>query len=104
MLSVFGPHNRPSRISRRAALQIGGLGFTGLLWSDLLAERSFAAQSAPVANLKATFGKAKSCILLFNYGGPSHIDTWDLKPDAPAEVRGEFNSTATNVPGISISE
>lgn len=105
MLSLFGPHDRRSGLSRRAALQVGGLGFTGLLWSDLLAGNASAGQNGSESSkLSATFGKAKSCILLFNYGGPSHIDTWDLKPDAPAEVRGEFNSIASNVPGISISE
>src|SRR5215216_3872034 len=43
-------------------------------------------------------------IMLFLVGGPSHIDTWDPKPDAPAEVRGPFGTTATNVPGMQISE
>ena len=46
----------------------------------------------------------KSCILLFYYGGPSHLDTWDLKPNAPLEVRGEFRSAATVVPGLRICE
>jgi hypothetical protein len=46
----------------------------------------------------------KSCILLFYYGGPSHLDTWDPKPDAPAEVRGEFRSIATDVPGLRLCE
>ena len=50
------------------------------------------------------FGRAKSCILLFMRGGPGQLDTWDLKPDAPAEIRGEFKPIATNVPGITISE
>src|SRR5207247_7858326 len=48
--------------------------------------------------------KAKACIVVFNYGGPSHIDTFDLKPDAPAEIRGEFRPVATCVAGTSISE
>ena len=105
MLSLYGPDARRTGVTRRAALQIGGLGFTGLLWSDLLSQRSAAGQTGPGSpNLAATFGKAKSCILIFNYGGPSHLDTWDLKPDAPAEVRGEFQPIATNVPGISITE
>ena len=45
-----------------------------------------------------------NCIMLFLVGGPSHIDTWDPKPNAPAEVRGPFQPTATNVPGMHISE
>jgi hypothetical protein len=52
----------------------------------------------------AGFGRAKACIVMFMWGGPSHIDTWDLKPEAPAEVRGEFKPIDTNVAGISISE
>src|SRR5262249_51835013 len=85
-------------ISRREALRVGGLGFTGLAWADLFRNR--AAAAAP----KGTFGRAKACIIVFNYGGPSHLDLWDLKPDAPKEVRGEFNPTATNVPGVAICE
>jgi hypothetical protein len=46
----------------------------------------------------------RSCILIFYYGGPSHLDTWDMKPNAPREVRGEFRSIATRVPGIRVSE
>lgn len=49
-------------------------------------------------------GRAKACILLFMWGGPAHQDTWDLKPDAPAEIRGEFQPIATDVPGIQICE
>ena len=46
----------------------------------------------------------RSCILIFYYGGPSHLDSWDMKPHAPAEVRGEFRPIATRVPGLRISE
>ena len=56
-----------------------------------------AASAGPIAPIRA-------CILVFYYGGPSHIDTWDMKPDAPREVRGEFRPIATNVPGISVCE
>ncbi len=56
-------------------------------------------------NAKADAGSvAKSCILLVLTGGPSHLDTWDPKPDAPSEFRGPFRSIRTNVPGIEISE
>ncbi|MBI1913199.1 MAG: DUF1501 domain-containing protein [Planctomycetes bacterium] len=51
-----------------------------------------------------TFGQAQSCIFIYLFGGPSHIDIWDLKPNAPAEIRGEFRPRATNVPGVSITE
>lgn len=50
------------------------------------------------------FGQARSCILVYLFGGPSHIDIWDMKPAAPAEIRGEFKPQATNVPGIQITE
>jgi hypothetical protein len=88
-------------------LRVGGLGFTGLLWSDWLRSRAAAAGQTSVASqrpLAATFGKAKSCILVFNYGGPSHIDSFDLKPEAPVEIRGEFQPISTNVGGVSICE
>jgi hypothetical protein len=51
-----------------------------------------------------SFGQAKSCILIYLFGGPSHIDIWDMKPLAPPEIRGEFKPQATNVPGIQITE
>src|SRR5207245_5229401 len=51
-----------------------------------------------------SFGQAKSCILIYLFGGPSHIDIWDMKPQAPPEIRGEFKPQATNVPGIQITE
>ena len=51
-----------------------------------------------------SFGRARSCILLFMWGGPAHQDTWDLKPEAPAEIRGEFKPISTVVPGIDIGE
>jgi hypothetical protein len=112
MLSVLGRGVRLcDGITRREVLRVGGLGFTGLACSDLLRARA-AARSAsrehqrPEAGRRAAggFGKARACILIFNYGGPSHLDIWDLKPDAPPEIRGEFKPTATRVPGISITE
>jgi hypothetical protein len=99
MLSVLGRGVRLcDGISRREVLRVGGLGFTGLLWADCL--RARAAGKAKAGG----FGKAKACILVFNYGGPSHLDILDLKPDAPKEIRGEFKPIATRVPGVSITE
>ncbi len=99
MLSIPGRSVRLcDGITRREALRVGGLGFTGLAWPSLLRADT---KSPPASD---GFGRAKSCILIFNYGGPSHVDTWDLKPDAPTEVRGEFKPIATRVPGLSISE
>jgi len=105
MLSVLGRGIRLcDGISRREILRIGGLGFTGLMWSDLLRARASARQVTGRGRTPGAFGKAKSCILVFNYGGPSHLDIWDLKPDAPREIRGEFQPMVTRVPGMSITE
>lgn len=81
---------------RRVLLQAGALGITGLGFGGLSAVQQ--AQAA------LDSGSAKQCILLFMWGGPSQIDTFDPKPNAPAEVRGPFQSIATNVPGIEFSE
>src|SRR5262245_6665746 len=99
MLNLLGSDCRLcDGISRRDFLRIGGLGAAGLAMPELLAAREGSATS------RGGFGRAKSCILLFMRGGPGQLDTWDLKPDAPAEIRGEFKPIATNVPGIRISE
>src|SRR2546425_852323 len=88
---------------RLGAVPQGGLGAAGLTLADLLRARD--AQARPAAGpVAGTFGKAKACILLFMDGGPPHMDTFDLKPNAPAEIRGEFKPIATNVPDIQISE
>ena len=80
-------------LGRRRMLQAGTLGWLGLDLAGLLrAEQSRA--TTPI----------RSCILLFYYGGPSHLDTWDMKPNAPKEVRGEFRSIATTVPGVRVCE
>src|SRR5206468_572894 len=81
-------------ITRRQLLRIGSLGLAGLSLADVL--RAEAAGSI--------VPKVKSCILLFYYGGPCQLDTWDMKPDAPAEVRGEFRSIATRVTGLRLCE
>jgi hypothetical protein len=99
--------NRPARttlreskrFNRRQLLVAGGLGFLGMNLAQLLRAESLAGGSAGGPR-----PRIKSCILMFYYGGPSHHDTWDMKPDAPAEVRGEFGSIATSVPGVRISE
>jgi hypothetical protein len=90
-------------VSRRELLRAGGLGLGahGLGLAGLLQARE-AARVRPTS--APTFGRAKSCILLFMWGGPAQQETWDLKPDAPEQVRGEFRPIATNVPGLLISE
>ncbi len=98
-ISHRAEHTRHARwfLNRRRLLQIGGLGCLGLNLSRLFETDARAAAAA-------TSNPIRSCILLYYYGGPSHLDTWDMKPDAPAEVRGEFSSIATRVPGIRVSE
>ncbi|HEX7377645.1 MAG TPA: DUF1501 domain-containing protein [Pirellulales bacterium] len=83
------------RASRRALLQIGAMGLGGLSLPRYL--------HAEAAG-KIAAAKAKSCILLFQFGGPSHLDTFDPKPDAPAEIRGEFATIATRTPGLAFCE
>ena len=108
MLTIYdqGYAESGNNLTRRAMLRVGGLAFTGLMWSDWLRARAAAADHVSTGGRPAagTFGKARACILIFNYGGPSHLDIWDLKPDAPQEIRGEFRPAATRVPGISITE
>src|SRR5262245_15338584 len=82
-------------LTRREFLRVGGLGLAGLTLPDLL--RSGVQGASP-------HGKARSCIQLFMWGGPSQHETFDLKPNAPAGIRGQFRPIATNVPGIRICE
>src|SRR6266853_245585 len=82
-------------ITRRDFLQIGTLGTIGLSLSKF----------ATLQSLGATVGKDdKSCIMIFNLGAPSQLDTFDMKPNAPAEIRGPFKPIKTNNPDIQISE
>src|SRR5580765_6481014 len=82
-------------ITRRNFLQIGTLGALGLTMSQFAAMKALGA-----VNPKDD----KACILIFNLGAPSQIDTWDMKPDAPAEIRGPFKPISTASPDIKISE
>ena len=82
---------------RREMLQVGGAGLLGLSLPGLL--RAEAEAEAGHAGLSP---RADACILIFLNGGPSHLDMWDMKPDAPAEIRGEFKPIATTVPGVQL--
>jgi hypothetical protein len=80
-------------VSRREWLRIGSLSAFGLSLPSLLQQReASAAAAAEIAS--ATFGRAEYCIILFRLGGPPQHETWDPKPDAPAEIRGEFGAVA----------
>jgi len=86
-----------SLITRRRMIRFGGAGLlSGLTLPSLLQLQAQAATARPA--------KAKACIFFMLEGGPSHIDMWDLKPDAPAEIRGPFQPISTVVPGTQISE
>ena len=102
---MFALHDRSSRlcdgVSRRELIRVGGLSVLGLSLPSLLQAR---VQTADEARAGASFGKAKYVIFLWLQGGPPQHETFDPKPDAPAEIRGEFKPIATNVPGIQISE
>ncbi len=86
--------------SRRAVLQAGAAGVLGLSLADLITARAARAQSGG----QPGFGKAKRCIFLFMWGGPSQLDTLDPKPQAPDTIRGPFKPIATKVPGLQICE
>ncbi len=90
-------------LTRRQWLHVGAVPLAGLFLPDLLRQRAQARAPAP-AQKDGSFGRAKACILAFLFGAPAHQDIWDLKPDAPSEVRGEFRPIASSVPGLSISE
>src|SRR5262245_23433473 len=98
MSAAFSDRRSFGQSSRRDFLALGALG--GLVFG------------LPAVSLgtnddrqrAAAFARAKRCLLLFLTGGPPQHDTWDMKPDAPAQIRGELRPISTSVPGIQISE
>src|SRR4029450_6907476 len=87
-----GPRPAPARSNLPGPTRGGGLALGDLVGAEA---RAGSVQSA---------ASDKAMIVLWLWGGPSHMETFDLKPEAPQEYRGEFNPIATNVPGIEISE
>jgi hypothetical protein len=103
MLKLLGsPQKLCDGVSRREILRAGSLASLGLSLPALLAGRSVAASMSSAAG--PGFGTAKRCLMLYMWGGPAHQDLFDMKPDAPANIRGEFRPAATNVPGIHLCE
>src|SRR3989442_13023265 len=98
MLTFFNgdPERFCDGISRRSFLRAGGLALSGFALSDLLRLR---AEGAIVPE-----GRGKSVIMICLGGGPSHLDTYDMKPGAPAEIRAEFHPIKPNVPSMELSE
>lgn len=112
MLSVLGsPKRLCDGMTRRDLLKVGGLsafnyGMMAALGGPSQASAASALASAPPASTAHLpgFGKAKSCILLFLYGSPSQLETFDPKPDAPSEIRGELKCIPSNVSGLRVCE
>jgi len=101
MIRVLGaPKRLCDGLTRRDLIHVGALSLFGLgLTEGVIPARAQAAPGAP-----AGFGRAKRCILLYLYGAPSQIETFDPKPSAPVEIRGELGSIPSNVPGLDICE
>ena len=102
MFDLF--HRRTSAectgLSRRDFLRVGGLSALGLSLATFFRLQ----QQAAASETRPTRRSDVNCILLWMHGGPSHIDTLDPKPDAPAEIRGEFRSIPTVLPGVRVCE
>jgi hypothetical protein len=96
------PHQHTIGVTRREALQVGYSGLMGLALPGLLAHR--AAASAVRGSTSHPTPRCKSVVIVFLTGAASHHDTFDMKPEAPAEIRGEFKPVGTSVPGIHICE
>ncbi len=86
-----------AQFSRRQMLKVGGLGMLGLTLPGLLRAENAVATKGPKA-------RAKSVIFLYQFGGPSHLETFDMKPDAPEGIRGLHKPISSNVPGMPVSE
>ena len=97
-------HRHSAGFVRREFIQVGFSGLLGLGLSDLMAARTRAEGRPAVAVSKPPSPHARSVILVFLTGGLSHIDSLDMKPDAPAGIRGDFKPIATSLPGVQICE
>ncbi|MFO1022398.1 MAG: DUF1501 domain-containing protein [Planctomycetales bacterium] len=104
MLRILGnPKRLCDGVTRRDVLRAGGLGFAGLTLPDFLRFRE-ASAVAGTRNEFAHFGQAKRCLLLFLYGSPSQIETFDMKPHAPLEIRGDMQPIPSSLPGLDVCE
>jgi hypothetical protein len=103
MLSLSGSASEISghRAARREFMYLGGLGIGGLSLATLLRQE---ARAEPRGGSPRRETKAKSCILIFMDGGPSHLEMWDVKPDAPVDIRGEFKTIPSSQPGVRVGE
>jgi len=97
--SACSSFHSANRLSRRSALKVGGLGLLGLTMPRLLRAESWPTVTAPVIR-----PRAKSVIFLYQFGGPSHLDMFDMKPDAPEGIRGPHKPISSSADGIQVSE
>src|SRR5579871_5563496 len=108
MLIVPGPASRDTcdGLTRRKLMRVGGLSLFGLSLANVLGleSRAKAAPSTAPANGGVGFGRAKSVILLYLQGGPSHLDLWDPKDNVPSNVKSIFKPIATKLPGVQFTE
>ena len=96
-------HRHGLGITRRELLQVGYSGLLGLSLGQVLELRALAATGTTAVS-PARAGRVRSVLLIFQTGAPSHLETFDLKPDAPEEIRGTFKPIATKAPGVEICE
>src|SRR3954464_13312075 len=105
MLSIPGrPGATCDGVSRRELLRVGGAGLLGLSLANLLQFEAMGQVLPADAAKRSGFGSAKNFIFIFLQGGPSHLDIWDPKPDAPDNIRGDFKPIPTQVTGVGVSE
>ncbi len=104
MLRILGSAKQLcSGWTRREMLRAGGLGLLGINLADYL--RLAETQAVQPTNRRhKSFGRAKACILLYLYGAPSQLETFDMKPDAPLEIRGELKPIRSRLPGLDVCE
>src|ERR1700716_560064 len=101
MIRVLGaPKRLCDGITRRDLLHVGALSLFGLGLNDAMKAH---ASAAPEGALPG-FGRAKACILLYLYGAPSQLETFDPKPSAPVEIKGELGVIPSSVPGLQVCE
>ncbi len=104
MLEIQGPSQVfCDGVSRRSFIKVGALGFAGLTLDGLLRVRAAQAETLSPASPRPA-GRSRAVILIWMHGGPTQLETYDLKPDAPNEFRGPYGAIETNVSGIRISE
>lgn len=103
MLSIPGrPGATCDGMSRRELMRVGGAGLLGISLANILSLEARGAESG--GKKQPGFGAAKNFIFVFLQGGPSHLDIWDPKPDAPDNIRGEFKSIPTKISGVRVTE